>query len=85
MSLEKKDVRAKLSSEAHAQLVAIAELRDKDICEFASFLLERALLGEAHTTKLYIDRVARLGRSGNLTTHPGASPGISGKRHLKGA
>lgn len=80
MSLEKKDVRLKISAEAHAELVAISDLREKDISEFASYLLERALLGEAHVAKLYADRVARWGISGK----PGERPGITGKTRLRG-
>jgi hypothetical protein len=80
VSLDKKDVRLKISAEAHAQLSAVAELKEKDISEFASYLLERALLGEAHVAKLYADRVARWGKTGN----PGESPGITGKAKLRG-
>lgn len=75
MSLERKDVRLKISAAAHEQLVAIAELNEKDISELASLLLERALLGEAHVARLYAERVARWGKSGT----PGEKPGIPGK------
>lgn len=78
MSLERKDVRCKISPEAHQQLSAIAELNDKEISDFASYLLERALLGEAHVARLYAERVARWGKSGN----PGEKPGLPGKGHL---
>jgi hypothetical protein len=37
VSLDKKDVRLKISAEAHAQLSAVAELKEKDISEFASY------------------------------------------------
>lgn len=79
MSLEKKDVRAKISIEAHQHLSAIAELKDKDISDYASFLLERAILGEAYVTKVYAERVARWGRSGN----PGENPGNKAKPRLR--
>lgn len=75
MSLERKDVRLKISADAHRELSAIADLHEKEIAEFASFLLERALFGEAHAAKVYADRVARWGKSGN----PGEDRGSSGR------
>ena len=83
MSLEKKDVRLKISPDAHRELVAIADLYEKDISELASSLLERSLLGESHGAKLYAERVARWGRNGNAGGDTGASPGISGKPRLR--
>lgn len=82
MSLEKKDFRGKLSREAHDQLAALAELHDKDIGEYGSYLLERALLGEAHVAKLYAERVARWGKSGKAGENPGIEPGS--KTRLRG-
>lgn len=79
MSLERKDVRLKISAEAHLQLVAIADLNEKDISEFASHLLERALLGEAHSARVTAERMARWGKTGI----PGEKPGITGKPHLR--
>jgi hypothetical protein len=76
--LDRKDVRLKISTAAHAELVACADLQEKDISEFASLLLERALLGEAHVARLYAERVARWGRSGNS----GEKPGLPGKGYL---
>ena len=63
MSLDKKDVRTKLSPEAHAVLAAIAEYNDKDIGEYASFLLERTLMGEVHAIKVIAERTARFGKA----------------------
>ena len=73
--LDKKDVRLKISAEAHEALIAGADLKEKDISEYASMLLERALLGERHVNRVHADRVARWGRSGN----PGENPVIAGK------
>lgn len=73
--LDRKDVRLKLSAEAHAALVAGADLKEKDISEYASLLLERALLGESHVNRLHAARVARWGKTGN----PGDSPGSTAK------
>lgn len=72
VSLEKKDVRTWLTPEAHAVLDAVADLNDKDIGEYASFLLERALMGEAHVAKVFAERVARWGKDRNLPEFPGA-------------
>lgn len=84
MSLDKKDVRLKISADAHRELVAIAELYEKDISELASSLLERSLLGESHAAKLYAARVTRWGTSGTASGAAAAPPGISGKRNLRG-
>jgi hypothetical protein len=78
VSLDRKDVRLKISAAAHRELVACADLQEKDISEFASLLLERALLGEAHVARLHAERVARWGRSGS----PGENPGLPGKGPL---
>lgn len=82
MALDRKDFRGKLSAEAHKQLVALAELHDKDISDYGSYLLERALLGEAHVAKLYAERVARWGKSGISGENPGIEPGS--KTRLRG-
>jgi len=71
MSLERKDVRCKLSAEAHTALAAVADYHDKDLGEYASFLLERAVLGEAHAAKVMAERAARWGKVGN----PGGTAG----------
>jgi hypothetical protein len=84
VSLDRKDVRLRISADAHRELVAIAELYEKDISEFASTLLERSLLGESHAAKLYAERVARWGKSGTAGGTPAASPGTSGKTKLRG-
>lgn len=84
MGLERKDVRLKISADAHRELVAIADLYEKDISELASSLLERSLLGESHAAKLYAERVGRWGKSGTTSGEPAASPGISGNRKLRG-
>lgn len=75
MSLDRKDVRLKISAEAHRELTAIAELHEKEIAEFASVLLERALFGEAHAARIYADRITRWGKSGI----PGEDRGSAGK------
>lgn len=83
MSLEKKDVRAKVSAESHAQLSHLADFHEKDISELASLYLEKMIAAESHALKLYTERVTRLGKAGNASGEPAASPGKSGKRDLK--
>ena len=75
MSLDRKDVRLKISPEAHRALSAIADLHEKELSEFASFLLERALLGEVHATKVIAERMARWGKAGQA----GDFEGLPGK------
>lgn len=84
MSLDKKDVRTKLSPEAHAVLAAIAEYNDKDIGEYASFLLERTLMGEVHAIKVIAERTARFGKARTGNGEPmaavGHGDGIAGEK-----
>ena len=85
MCLDRKDVRLKLSHDAHAQLVALAEFNEKDISEYASYLIERALMGEGYSVNLLAERVQRWGRSGHggenqvIAGKSGAAQGLSGK------
>jgi len=74
MSLERKDVRLKLSAAAHAELTALADFHEKDISEYSSLLLERALLGEGHVLRLYVEKAERLGRSGQAGDFQGRPP-----------
>jgi hypothetical protein len=83
MSLDRKDVRLKISDAAHRELVALAEFHQKDISELASEGLEEWLLGRAHTAKVYAERVAKWGRTGSQSGEPAASPGNSGHRLRK--
>lgn len=80
MSLERKDVRLKITPEAHAQLAALADLYEKDISELGSMFLERSILGEAHVAKINATRVARWGTGGN---HGGTSRESAGVRPVR--
>jgi hypothetical protein len=84
VSLDRKDVRSKISDEAHAHLVALADFHEKDISELSSLYLEKAIMGEAHALKLYAARVARLGTSGKPDGERVATAGKSGKTTLRG-
>lgn len=57
-------VHVRLSCEADALLELIGEAQRKDKAALAADLLERALLGEAHSLKVAAMRFARLGTSG---------------------
>lgn len=76
MSLPRKDVRLKISPEAHAALVALAEFHEKDISEFGALLFEKTLVGELHVMKIQAERMARWGKRGNS----GESEGLTGRR-----
>lgn len=86
MSLDRKDVRLKISVEAHRALSAIADLHEKELSEFASFLLERALLGEVHAATVMANRMARWGKSGQAGDLQGAlgKIGATPLRRVKG-
>lgn len=79
MSLDRKDVRLKITPAAHQELTALAELNEKDISELGAMLLERALLGEGHMARLNARRVARWGTSGS----PGELRGKPSVRSVK--
>lgn len=59
MSLERKPVMIRLSSEAYDALALIAEVQDKDLGEAAREIVEEVLLGRAHLVKLTAQRFAR--------------------------
>lgn len=83
MSLEKKDVRSKISAEAHERLTTLAEFHEKDISELSSLYLEKQIFAESRALTLYQERIERLGRSGTASGDPAASPGIPGKTKLR--
>jgi len=82
MSLERKDVRLKLTVPAHAELTALADFHEKEISEYASLLLERALLGEGHVIRLYVEKAGRLGKHGQTGDFQGL-PGKTPMRRVK--
>lgn len=72
MALEKKDVRTWLSPEAHAVLQALSELYDaKSDGDYASQVLEEALLGKVHAARILVERMQRFGKSRSLPEIPG--------------
>ena len=79
MALDKKDVRTWLSPEAHAVLQALADLHQQSEGQFASQVLEEALLGKVHAARVFVDRVVRFGQSRKIPEIPGI-PHKSGSR-----
>jgi hypothetical protein len=71
MSLPRKDVRLKITQEAHDALTALADFHEKDISELGALVFERALIGDLHVMRLQADRMARWGKRGNARDSEG--------------
>ena len=65
MSLEKKDLRLKISEEMLNRLKILAGLVDHDISEHGAILLEKMIMGEFHAVSVQMERAKRLGLTGN--------------------
>lgn len=65
MSLERKDVRAKLDPDMHAALKAIAEAEGLDDGEWIESVLVPEIKRRVHAATVIAERTARLGISGN--------------------
>ena len=65
MSLDRKDVRAKLDPDMHAALHILCEVDQVDLGEFVERELVRVILGRVHAATVIAERTARLGISGN--------------------
>lgn len=64
MSIERKDVRFKLTPEMHQALTVLAEIGDVDIGEFVEGVVVREVLRRVHEASVIAERTARLGISG---------------------
>lgn len=64
MSLERKDVRFKLSPDMHAALTVLAETAQVDIGEFVEMVIEREVVRRVHDAHRIQERTARLGITG---------------------
>jgi hypothetical protein len=64
LSLERKDVRAKLDANWHAALAVVAEADNKDIGEWMESVIVAELRRRVDEATLIASRVARLGISG---------------------
>lgn len=65
MSLERKDVRAKLDPDLHAALHVLCEIDSVDLGEFIERELVRVIRQRVHDATVIAARTARLGISGN--------------------
>lgn len=65
MSLERKDLRLKLSPDDHAGLTLLAEADESDLAEWAERVLVRAIRRRVHAAIVLAEKAERLGISGN--------------------
>jgi hypothetical protein len=65
MSLERKDIRAKLDPKIHAALVAICEADRIDIGEFVEHEIEAVIRRRVHDANVLADKTSHLGITGN--------------------
>lgn len=65
MSLERKDIRAKLSPERHAQLRAICEVDGVDIGDFIESALIPVIEKRVHDAIALAERLPRTGKTGS--------------------
>lgn len=73
MSLERKDIRAKLDPDLHAALTVLCEVDGLDIGEFVEAVVCRVIRDRVHAATVIADRTARLGITGNRRESPGMS------------
>ena len=73
MSLERKDIRAKLDPDTHAALQVLCEVDQLDIGEFIERELVRVIYQRVHAATLIADRTSRLGITGNSRESQGTS------------
>lgn len=65
MSLERKDIRAKLDPDIHEALCAICEADDIDLGAFIEREIERLVRKRVHDAQTIAARIPRLGKSGS--------------------
>lgn len=65
MSLDRKDIRAKLDPDTHAALQVLCEVDQLDIGEFVERELVKVIYERVHAATLIAERTARLGITGN--------------------
>lgn len=78
MSLERKDIRAKLDPDLHQALTVLCEVDDCDLGEFIEREIVRVILKRVHGASLIAERTAHLGINGSAREKPGTS-GSGGK------
>ena len=65
MSLERKDIRAKLDPDMHAAMTVLAEIDQIDLGEFIERVVSAEVKRRVHDATLIAERVACLGITGN--------------------
>lgn len=65
MALERKDIRAKLDPDMHADLVDLCEVEGIELGEFVEREVIAAIERRVHAATLIVERRARRGKSGN--------------------
>lgn len=73
MSLERKDVRFKLSAEDHARLKAICEIEETDIDDFIEALVVPVVRKRVHEAIELADRIQRSGISSHCRENTGGN------------
>lgn len=73
MSLERKDVRAKLCPLKHAQLAVIADCDGKDMGELVEEVIVAYIERRVSDATVLADRLGRLGKAGSNREFPGAA------------
>lgn len=73
MSLDRKDVRFKLTPEMHQALTVLAECAQADIGEFVEGVVIREVLRRVHEATVIAERTARLGITGKNREEPGSA------------
>ena len=73
MSLERKDVRAKLDDDMHAAFKAICEQDEIDMGVFIERLLVPVIQKRVHDAMVLAEKLQRLGIAGNNRESPGVA------------
>lgn len=71
MSLERKDIRAKLSADMHAKLKAICDVDEVDMGDFIEAVLVPVIERRVHDASVLAAKLQRLGFAGNENARPG--------------
>lgn len=71
MSIERKDVRAKLDPEVHEALIAICDRDGLDIGEYVEREIEKIVMSEMHKYMLSRSKFDRLGIIGKIDAKAG--------------
>lgn len=73
MSLERKDIRAKLDADKHAQLKAICDVDGMDMGLFIESLLLPVIEKRVHDAMMLVSELTHQGITGNNRENPGVA------------